>query len=43
MKRSDVLFLMAAIYLAQVVSKEEALAFGIGCVLIAFIFKHRGN
>lgn len=43
MKKSDALFLMAAIYLAQVVSKDVALALGVGCVCFAFILKVRGR
>lgn len=43
MKKSDALFLMAAIYLAQVVSKDAALALGVGCLCFAFILKMRGH
>lgn len=43
MKKSDVLFLTGAIYLAQVVSKDFAVLLGIGCVFFAFIWKMRGH
>lgn len=43
MKKSDVLFLMAAIYFAQAVSKDFAFSLGVGCVCFAFILKMRGH